>query len=157
MQLRKRIEQLVSRHGRLAPKILKNRAHLGISASHPLNCTFFSFAYSPNKTFTFTFHRQAGSGNMFFQVTLQSNNIPPVEKRNIIFTITLGLWWFQGTHIASETLLTLHSFAASHGCTITDQEPPALVETMAIAGKASRISYTKLKQFTYWWSRSDYI
>lgn len=32
-----------------------------------------------------------------------------------------------GTHITSETLLTLHSFAASHGCTITDQEPPASV------------------------------
>lgn len=36
--------------------------------------------------------------------------------------------WFRiGTPIASETLLTLHSFAASHGCTITDQEPPASV------------------------------
>lgn len=37
--------------------------------------------------------------------------------------------------IASETLLTLHSFAASHRCTVTDQEPPASLvnpaETMA--------------------------
>ena len=96
MQLRKRIEELVSRHGRLAPFTSK-MGHTLVNASHPLNWYLFFFCVFAQLNFYLHFPPANWLGKqVFFKLHSKVTISHLWKKGNFIFTITLGLWWVSG-------------------------------------------------------------